>query len=55
MLKLIVFIVQNLQDLVIMPSYTDSMNAFNRNCILFQNMLDFIIIVPVLQCRDVLG
>lgn len=33
-----------------MVSYTDSMNVVNRNYISFQNMLDFAIIVPVLQC-----
>lgn len=38
---------QNLQDPVIMASYIDAMN---RNYILFQNILYFLIIVPVLQC-----
>lgn len=40
------FMQQNLQDPVIMASYTDSMYDFKRNYISFKNMLDFSRIVP---------
>lgn len=61
------FIQENLQYAGFMASYNDSMNAVteiiitdiclnnNRNYISFQRTLDFAIIVPVLQCWDVLG